>query len=110
MTKKQELYQDILRRTSPHLRNVAALPWWRRLRDRSTYFETELLHNLWPSLFEPDFVEHDIWFLNAQAKVYCEECSERLSPLYADNVKRIKELFALVPDPFRDKLKWRGPK
>ncbi len=110
MTKKQKIYQDILRRTSPHLRNVATLSWWRRLHDRSTYFETELIHNLWPSMFEPDFVEHDIWFLNAQAKVYCEKCSEHLSPLYADNVKRIKELFALVPDRFRDKLKWSGPK
>ena len=110
MINKQAIYQDILRRTSPHLRNVTTLSWWRRLRDRSAYFETELLHNLWPSLFEPGFVEHDIWFLNAQAKVYYEECSERLSPLYADNVKCIKELFELVPDRFRDRLKWSGPK
>ena len=110
MTKKQEIYRELLRRVSPHLRNVSTWHWWRRLRDRSIYYEAELIHNLWLSLFEPEFIDHDIWFLNAQAKIYCEECNEHLSPLYLENVMCIKELFAIIPDNFKSKLLWNGPK
>jgi hypothetical protein len=109
MTRKQEIYQEILRRALPHVRNVSTWPWWRRLPDRSVRYEAELVHDLWPSLFDPEFVDHDIWFLNFQARAYCERCSPQLSPLYAENVKQIKELFAIVPDGHREKLKWSGP-
>lgn len=68
------------------------------------------MHNLWPSLWEPEMTDHDIWFLNCQAKTYCEECNERLSPLYPENVNRIRELFGIVPEHFKSGLKWAGPK
>lgn len=61
-------------------------------------------------MFEPSFTEHDIWFLNNQAKTYCEECSPEKSYLYVEQVKRIKELFDIVPDELRSKLKWNGPR
>ena len=91
------------------MRNVSTLSWWRRLRDRSVYHDAELIHNIWPSLFEPEMVDHDIWFLNAQARVYTQECNAHISPLYLENVARIKELFALVPEQLKVKLKWNGP-
>ena len=80
------------------------------MRDRSVYYEAELIHNLWPSLWEPEMTEHDIWFLNVQAKTYYDECDQNLSPLYSDNVERIKELFGIVPEQLKSKLKWTGPK
>jgi hypothetical protein len=68
-----------------------------------------LIHNLPNSIFEPEFTEHDIWFLNVQAKAYITGCDPELSPLYLEQRRRLKELFALVPDSLRGKLKWSGP-
>ena len=109
MTPKQKIYQDMLFWTLPHLRNVATLGWWHRLRDRSVYFESDLVHNLPSSMFEPEFVEHDICFLNGQARRYCEQCSARISHLYVHQIERIRALFALVPPHLRGRLKWQGP-
>ncbi|QSQ22928.1 hypothetical protein JY651_48880 [Pyxidicoccus parkwayensis] len=109
MTPKQKIYKDMLWWTLPHLRNVATWGWWQRARDRSTYYETQLVHNLPVSMFEPEFIEHDIWFLNGQARWYCENCSARLSSMYPAQVARIRALFALVPPHLREKLEWHGP-
>jgi hypothetical protein len=109
MTPKQKIYQDMLRWTLPWLRNVATWSWWQRVRDRSAYYEAELVHNLYNSVFEPEVVEHDIWFLNFHARFYCERCSARISPLYAQHVELIRALFALVPPHLREKLEWQGP-
>ena len=89
---KQVVYREMLHWTLPHLRNISTCPWWRRLRDRSAYYESELAHNLPVSILEPEFVEHDVWFLNVQARAYCEACRPELSCLYSDQVKRIQEL------------------
>jgi len=77
--------------------------------DGSTYHEAELVHNLPVSMYEPDFLEHDVWFLNVRAKAYCQQCSAAASPLYPQQVERIRELFALVPEHLRPKLQWSGP-
>jgi hypothetical protein len=109
MTRKQIVYREMLSWTLPHLRNISTWSWWRRLRDQSAYYEAELIHNLPVSMFEPDFVEHDIWFLNVQARAYYEQCSEQISPLYLQQVALLRELFSLVPAELRPKLKWSGP-
>jgi hypothetical protein len=109
MSPKQTVYQAMLRSTLPHLRNVSTRRWWRRLRDRSAFHESELIHNLPVSIFEPEFVEHDLWFLNFQARAYCERCNPALSLLYPQQVAKIRELFALVPEHLRVKLQWAGP-
>ena len=83
--------------------------WFRRIRDRSGYHESELIHNLSHSIFKEDFVAHDLWFLNHQARLYCEKCSPNLSELYRGNVKLIRELFEAVPDHLRHELEWDGP-
>ncbi|RBP47543.1 hypothetical protein DES53_101340 [Roseimicrobium gellanilyticum] len=106
---KQEIYEFMLRRTLPHLRNVASLGWWRRMRDRSAYYEAELIHNLPNSMYKPEFVEHDIHFLNWQARWYCEKCDVKLSSMYPQQVGLIRGLFALVPPEMRSQLKWSGP-
>ena len=107
---KQVLYREMLHWSLPHLRNVSTWPWWRRLRDRSAYFEAELVHNLPVAVLEPDFGEHDIWFLNEQARDYCQQCNAQVSYLYPSQVGRIRELFSLVPEHMRSKLRWTGPR
>jgi hypothetical protein len=109
LSPKQIIYGEMLHRTLPHLRNVSTWRWWQRLRDRSAYYEAELVHNLPVSMYEPDFGEHDVWFLNVQARAYCQECSAGLSSLYPQQVERIRGLFALVPQHLRPKLQWTGP-
>ncbi|MES2709142.1 MAG: hypothetical protein V4726_21275 [Verrucomicrobiota bacterium] len=109
LSPKQTIYREILHWTLPHLRNVSTWRWAQRLRDRSSYYEAELVHNLPVSMYEPDFVEPDVWFLNVQAKAYYEQCSAQKSVLYPGQVGRIRELFALVPPQLRLKLQWLGP-
>ena len=109
LSPKQAIYREMLHWTLPHLRNISTWGWWQRVRDRSAYYEAELVHNLPVSMYEPDFVEHDVWFLNVQARGYCQECSAALSSLYPQQVARIRELFALVPQHLRPKLQWAGP-
>lgn len=60
MSAKQKIYQEMLWWTLPHLRNLSSLSWWRRWRDQSAAYESELIHNLPNSMFEADFVDHDI--------------------------------------------------
>jgi hypothetical protein len=108
MSPKQAIYRDILFWTLPHLRNVASQRWWRRVRDQSAYYEAELVHNLPISMYEPEFTDHDIWFLNAQANFYIRNCSASISPLYPEQSRRLLELRTLVPDLLKSKLKLNG--
>lgn len=99
----------MLRSVLPWVRNVQTWPWWSRLLDRSAWWDSELVHNLPVSILEPDFTEHDLWFLNVQARHYYQGCSSRLSPNYDSNVAAIRRLFSLVPEGMQDGLKWKGP-
>jgi len=66
------------------------------------------VHNLCVSILEESFTEHDIHFLNHQAKWYLRECSLSASPNYAYIKQAIDELNALVPLSLRDKLDSSG--
>jgi hypothetical protein len=105
MSPKQEIYRDILFWTLPHLRNAASQRWWRRIRDKSAYYESELVHNLPVSMYESEFTDHDIWFLNIQANYYIRNCSASVSYLYPEQSKRLMALRALVPESLKSKLK-----
>jgi len=93
--------------TLPHIRNVWTWPWRYRVREKSCYYEAELIHNLCYSILLPEFVAHDIHFLNYQAKMYFERGQKCVN--YIGHVQRIRELFSLVPEPMRPALKWSGP-
>jgi hypothetical protein len=108
MSRKQEIYRDLLWRLLPYLRTVSSLRWWQTGRRKELHYEAELIHNLPVSLLEPSFVDHDIGFLNAQAKWYLENASKN-SPNYEANRAAIIELFSLVPEDLRAKLRWPGP-
>jgi hypothetical protein len=109
MSPKQEIYQEMLRVVFMYVRSVAALPWYRRIGDRSLYCEIDLVHNLTTSMFEDDFVAHDLWFLNWQARHYCESYNPNICPLYLQQIDLIRRLFQLVPSELREQLKWGGP-
>ena len=107
MSPKQEIYRELIRSAVIHIRNVQSRPFWRRWRDRSAYEEAELIHNLWPSLFEPDFCAHDLWFLNSPAHNYWKFAKSSLS--YHRHLALIRELLAIVPEHLRPQLGWTCP-
>src|SRR5882672_2895694 len=107
-SRKQEIYREFLFRSLPWVRNVQTWPWWHRLRRGKTcYYEVEFVHNLPQSILESEFVDHDAYFLNTQARMYFEHC--KTSPHYARHVALIRELVALLPDKQRALLTWNGP-
>ena len=107
--KKNEIYVSMLSLSLPYIRKIQSLDKKEKGRDISCYFEAELLHNLMHTLLISEFVEHDMCFLNNQAKYYFEKCSEDISPNYNQHVEYIKSLFKMVPDSLRSKLLWKGP-
>ncbi|EPT7033961.1 zinc ABC transporter substrate-binding protein [Cronobacter malonaticus] len=107
--KKNEIYIKMLSLSLPYIRNIQSLDVKDKGRDVSCFFEAELVHNLMHSLLVAEFTEHDIWFLNNQAKYYCEKCTDDISLNYSQQVEYIKELFKLVPESLKPKLQWKGP-
>ena len=67
-----------------------------------------MIRNLAVVILEPGFAEHDIWFLNNQARWYLENAEPQFGH-YSPNVASVRELFELVPEDLRPKLKWPGP-
>ncbi|MEO1482290.1 MAG: zinc ABC transporter substrate-binding protein [Myxococcota bacterium] len=98
----------MLRLTVPYVRGILSWPWWRRLDSRG-YCEAELVHNLYVSILEPEFTDHDLWFLSYQSRWYAENCNASNSVLYDPLLKLIAELFELVPPEQRKMIDWDGP-
>lgn len=104
LSRKQELLRDLLCQSLSFIRNRQTLPWWRKAFDKAVYFESELVHNISPSIFNSDFTDHDIWFINHQAKWYIENCTPEISPNYDFVKKTVEELIGLVPPSLAHKI------
>lgn len=107
LSEKQRIYLEILKGILPYVRNVETWGLWRRLRFGNAYPEAELVHNLPRCLEEPTFGREDIWWLNAQARNYCQGAADR--PCKAEVTRLVRNLFYLVPSELREQLKWDGP-
>lgn len=107
MSKKQEIYKELLRQTLPMTRNVLSsrIVFGRSRKDALEL--SQLTHNLYVSILEEGFVDHDIWFLNVQARSYCE--TAKGSSAYLAVIDLIHQLFNEVPENLRYKLEWNGP-
>ncbi len=106
---KNEIYVKMLGLALPYIRNLQRLENKEQSLNMSCYREAELVHNLSSTILDKDFKEHDIWFLNNQAKYYFEKCNEDLSPNYNQHLSYIKELFNIAPENLKSKLTWVGP-
>jgi hypothetical protein len=103
MSPKQKIYHELLRIVLVSLRNAQSLSWWKKARNKPSYYEAELIHNLYVSLFEKDFTDHDVRFLNNQAEWYRENAKGTYNYDYL--CKLIEELRSLVPADLQTKLK-----
>lgn len=108
MSRKQDIYIELLQFVLPHLRNAAESRWGKGVDDQSAALEAELVHEL-PTLLCPEFTIRDVCFLNVQASIYCERCNPQISSLYNHHLPLFRELFALVPAELRHELNWAGP-
>ncbi|SQI44176.1 Uncharacterised protein [Leminorella richardii] len=106
---KNEIYLDMLSWALPHLRNHMTLGIFSRIRDKSCYYESQLIHGFYLTLKYDFFNDIDIDFLNGHARHYYINCSEEKSMLYVTQIKNISKLFALVPDSLKSQLEWEGP-
>lgn len=109
MSRKQDIYRELLQFGLPYLRSLRSLRWWEKRRRQALSEEAEFLHNLHVSILEPEFMDHDIWFLNHQARSFLAHAEPRYAPCYEHHGRLIRELFTLVPEPLRHKLEWAGP-
>jgi hypothetical protein len=109
MSRKQEIYKEMLRWGLPHIRDVQAKGTLARLGDRSCLLEAQLLHSLPDSILLSEFTDNDLWFLNHHARDYLQQCSPQISRNYPYHLQLIRELFTLVPEAQRGALKWAGP-
>ena len=106
---KNEIYLDMLRSSLPYLRGLTSQNFFRRIRDRSGYYETQLIHSFYLLLAHDDFENSDIHFLNYHCKDYFYNCSENISVLYDGNIAKITRLFSIVPENLKSQLEWNGP-
>ena len=109
MTRKQKIYCEILEIILPFMRNIQTHSAWRRFRYGPFYPELELVHNLHRILVFPEFTEYDIHWLNFQARIFIERGDNPVHGFYEPISASIAELFTLVPEALKSKLKWLGP-
>jgi len=107
MTKKQEVYYTLLRIALPFIRSTLSNSFVYGARRRDAYEISELIHNIYLSIYEEDFTRHDIYVLNYSAKSYYEKAKG--TEHYDIIVGLLSELFSLVPECKRAQLSWKGP-
>ncbi|WP_156293687.1 hypothetical protein [Serratia oryzae] len=107
--KKNDVYLEMLQVALPHIRSVTTWRLIYRIRDKSCFYESQLIHGFYILLASEEFEDADFWFLNHHARSYYEECDSNKSMLYNTQVKGIAKIFSLVPENFRYKLEWNGP-
>lgn len=106
---KSHIYKEMLEFALTYIRNVQSQNAFIKAKDKSCLYESELVHNIMISILDKNFTEHDLWFLNHQAKFYYDNCNAEISINYPKQVFYIKELFKIVPIELQDKLIWKGP-
>ncbi|MBK5074157.1 zinc ABC transporter substrate-binding protein [Budviciaceae bacterium CWB-B4] len=106
---KSEIYLKMIGLSLQYIRYKQNLDSGQKGSDISCYYEADLVHNLVYTVMNEEFGEHDVHFLNYQARNYFEECSEEISLNYNQHIEYITELFRLVPEELSYKLIWSGP-
>lgn len=110
MSRKQEIYLEILGMVLPLLRNIQGQSRLHRLTSRGFFLDAELVHNLPACLIQAEFTKQDVLWMNTQARMYVEKGNPKNCAFLEEFNILIFELFVLVPDNLRNQLTWVGPK
>ncbi len=118
MSRKQEIYRQILAQALPFNRNelsqlcavdfLELLPPKRQSALRYQYQVAQFVHNLSATILVENFTQHDIHFLNYQARKFFENNDDQCR-FYSLFAYYIQELFKEVPEERRHELSWDGP-
>ena len=119
MTRKQELYEILIRQGFVIIRNQQSRckfiawwrlpPWeWKRLGTLS-YEVAQFLHNVPRVADNEEFGEADLSFLNFGVRRYFERMPPR-SFGYSYFFWTVRQLFDLVPEDMKGLLEWDGPR
>ena len=104
LSRKQELYKDILELLLPHARNVQTWGVISRALKSDLYPELEWVHNIPPLMSSDDVDRQDIYWLNTQAKNYLLACEKGERPHSGFVKSNIEELVKLVPSNLEGEL------
>lgn len=107
MSRKQEIYAELLRHSLPMARNVLSHRVIFGAGREEAFRICQLAHNLYVSILNEEFTSHDLWFLNVTAREYVN--SAKGTVLYDVVTKLIRELFSVVPSEMKNQLEWAGP-
>ncbi len=107
MSEKQKLYAELLRLSAPTIRNLLTRSLLFGRARLEAYELSQLTHDLYVSILDEGFTDHDFWILNVHARSYFERASKTCSYEVINQV--IRDLFAEVPENLKNKLEWDGP-
>lgn len=107
MSRKQEIYAELLRHSLPMARNALSHRFIYGNKREEAFRICQLTHDLYVSILDDGFNEHDIWFLNVHAREYVSRAQECV--LYQTVVELLRQLFSEVPTGMRNQLEWAGP-
>ena len=108
MSRKQEVYVEIMDVILPYMRNIQRDNLIRRIAHGTFYPELELVHNLGRGLLNEAWTQHDVRWINTQARIYIERGNKTL-PFYPKVCSCIIELVDMVPEDLKYLLNWCGP-
>ncbi len=103
---KQDIYRELFWHGLVYIRNMQEQSFFKKGRDTSCYHVAELLHNLHASMFEKEFLDHDIWFINTQMRYFIEECSPKIFGSYPLFCDLLLLLLDAVPEEMKEKVNW----
>jgi hypothetical protein len=120
MSRKQEIYQQMLQMCIPYianslvpLRGDSLLTSIGRMRKGAEighlYDVARLIQNILPVLFVEEFTREDLHWLNTHALVFHKSEEARQCPLYPPLARLIIEVFAVVPEEMKPDLHWKQP-
>jgi hypothetical protein len=118
MSRKQEIYREVLFWALPTLRNCLSRYTTRfpkiflrrseRGQLKASFEIAEFIHNIYASILVEDFTDHDMYFINQQARNFIQNCDPNAGH-YALFAFYIQQLINEVPPNRKKQLTWMGP-
>jgi len=104
MSRKQQLYINILALVLPHARNIQTQGIVDRFFDPDLYPDLELVHNIPPLLETEELTVYDVYWLNTQAANYMTACRIKERHHSEEIGGYINELASMVTGDLRKDL------
>jgi hypothetical protein len=105
MTKKQEIYLELMRLCIPYVRNRLSYGIIYGKKRKELFEITNLIHDLYVSILDKEFTDHDVWIINVHMKNYCEKNEETF--LYPEIAKLVNKLIESLPVNKKCKIEWK---